>query len=293
MDALGESRVVAVDETATPIAFVNHVFAVVDAETARAIETSPLLHECADFEVKRIEADGGDCWTGRYLSMRTTYVELFGPHDAAGISKPGSIGIALGGDVPGIVGEIDRRLKAAGHRTSTDIRKRRLAGREVDWFRLVGPPDAPRHGPSPLPTVDVWSMEYLASYVDLPEVAKRPSFDAADAVSRLRYNAGAYRDGLLSDLDAAHFAIERTLFVDRVRPYLLACGLRPAERDDGAVVHSGEGELQFTFVDGPEAGLRELRFRLNRRVPDTRSETIGRSLLVVGPGDRARWTFAP
>ena len=172
------------------------------------------------------------------------------------------------------------------------VRRRVVAGEEVDWFRIVGPPDddgATAAGP----TVDVWSMEYFASFMDRPDAGKAPSRGPADVISRRRYNAPTYHGGLFCDLTGARFGLAPSCFQARVKPLLVASGFHVAESVDGAVARGAESELRFTFVPPASTALCELRFRLGRPAPARRRESIGRSVLVVGPGIDATWTFAP
>src|SRR5687768_10040239 len=59
----------------------NHVYAVVDDDTAEAIKTSNALKEFATFEVKTVAPGDGRRWTGRYLVGKQTYLELFALED--------------------------------------------------------------------------------------------------------------------------------------------------------------------------------------------------------------------
>ena len=268
------------------LAFVNHLYAVVDRDTVAATERSALLREHANFTVTRVTAEGGESWTGRYLTMRKTYVELFGPNDAGGDSDaPGSIGLALGGDVPGIVDTFVERAKERGLPVQPGLRKRATADGEIDWFEKATLPD----GEESPTAVDVWAMEYVASYFDDPGARKRASLGPADEVSRLRYNDGAYRGALFEDLESATFDIDSARFKSRMRPMLDAAGFRVQESAEGAVAESDEATLAFHFASGPY--LRALTIRLADPVDDARHETLGRSMLTVGPGRAAHWRF--
>ncbi len=271
------------------LAFLNHLFAVVDRETADATGRSRLLREVADFTVGTVAAASGERWTGRYLTMRTTYVELFGPGDAADSdgSGPGSLGLAFGGDAPGVIDQLVARAEAAGVALERSLRRRALDGDAIDWFHSAAFPEAATGLPF---TLDVWAMEYAPAYFAHTATNKRASAGRDDEVSRERYNAGTYTGKLLEDLAAAEVAIDRDLFAARVRPMLAASGYDLHDRVDGLDARSDETSLFFRFAT--TSGLRGLRFRLARPVDDVRVETIGRSKLTVGPGREACWTFA-
>lgn len=269
------------------LAYVNHVFAVVDAETADALPRSPLLGELANFEHGTIAAAGGESWTGGYLMMRATYVEFFGPgHGGAGIGGTGSIGVALSGDRAGVLEDVRSRAEAQGMTLERGVRRRALAGDEIDWFAYAGAPDAPD---GTAVTVDAWVMEYVAGYFAHPAARKRPMTGVADEVSRARYNDGSYQKAPIVDLSAVEFGIDRTAFTRRLRPLLLAAAFRLQDGPTGVEAVSDETSLTFRFASPP--GLRSLQLRLATSVDAARTETIGRSTLVVGPGSVARWTF--
>lgn len=238
--------------------------------------------------MSRVAASDGAHWTGRYLSMRNTYVELFGPGDAAdaGASGPGSIGIALGSDLPGAIDALVARADGQGHHLDRSVQRRVFDGEEVDWFESARMPDQTSDTST---TVDVWAMEYVPSYFEHGTANKRPSIGEADRISRLRYNAGSYDGALLEDLVAADFAIDRDVFATRVRPMLVAAGFDLGESREGA--HASGPETSLTFAFASSTGLRELRFRLTSDVASVRSEVVGRSTLSIGPGRAARWSF--
>jgi len=52
----------------------NHAYAVLDRDTAQAIERSGYLREFANFELRTTTGADGDTWTGRYLLGRETYL---------------------------------------------------------------------------------------------------------------------------------------------------------------------------------------------------------------------------
>jgi hypothetical protein len=264
----------------------NHLFAVIDRETAAAADRSTLLAELADFRTSHVVANGGESWTGRYLSMRTTYVEFFGAGDAADFAGEGSIGLALGGDRPGLVDAFVARAALDDTKVERLARRRGTGAGEIEWFVGARRPDEPE---GTAITVDVWTMEYLSSYMAHPASTKRASLGPDDDVSRARYNDGNYRGAPFADLASVTFDIERERFASRVRPMLVAAGYRLSEREDGVGADGGETGIDFRYAAKP--ALRALDIRLSRDEPRARSESIGRSTLTVGPGARAAWTF--
>ena len=222
--------------------------------------------------------------------MRNTYVELFGPGDAAGgdVGGPGSIGIALGSDLQGAVDAFVARADAEVLRLDRSTRRRLFGEDEIDWFEVAAMPDQPA-GTSQ--TVDVWAMEYVPGYFEHAAANKRAGTGATDVISRLRYNARSYDGALFEDLLAAEFAIDRNVFGARIRPMLVAAGFEL--EDDLERVQARCVEASLTFDFAASTGLRALRFRLNADVSPMRGEAIGRSTLSIGPGREARWAFDP
>ncbi|QKR99912.1 hypothetical protein F9288_09880 [Sphingomonas sp. CL5.1] len=277
------------------IAFVNHFYALLDGETAEAVKTAALLKSFGVLRVKHVNAGDGQSWTGRYLYMRNTYIELFGPGDSGDLTV-GSLGIGLGGDRPGVLDEMAARLRRAGVAFEADMTRRTYVDRSVDWFKKIAPPSpppvsAPAGVPRP-PAVEIWAMEYVPGYFDVPEAGKGVSLGPQDVVSRRRYNASEYHGELLSDLAHVSFAIDRGDYLS-IRPLLAAAGFDLAARADGEAARSAEASVDFTFVPKRQAGLREVGFHLNRALGSTHRETIGKSELVIGPGRTARWSFQP
>jgi hypothetical protein len=58
------------------------------------------------------------------------------------------------------------------------------------------------------------------------------------------------------------------------------------------VIAEGGGTTLTVWGNGNCSGLEELRLRLTREV-ERREARLGRSVLVVGPGREATWTFEP
>jgi Family of unknown function (DUF5829) len=99
---------------AAPLAHFNHLYATVDAGTARAIKDPKFLADFANFEVRTTTGTQAT-WTGRYLSGRQTYVEFFGPDDFEVDGRPvpvGAWGIGLSGDELGVTAALKARLEA-------------------------------------------------------------------------------------------------------------------------------------------------------------------------------------
>lgn len=267
--------------TATPqVAFLNHLYAVVDNETIEAIEQSETVKDFTAYKKTTVVADGGETWTGRYFTGRSTYIELFAAGDFEN-AQPGAVGLAISPDRTGGIETITRALSDAGISATRGMRKRNVSGEEVDWFHTLSldGENAP-----------FWAMEYVPSYLDHPNVDKEPAEGEQDKISRERYNRDTYQQKLVRDVSYVAFVMDPES-ISQVQPLLSAAGYQVKE-GEGVVRFLGqEAEIAlFHAVDGKQ-GIRELRFQLNRPVETARNEYLGNSKLSIGPGKTANWTF--
>lgn len=275
------------------IAELNHLFATVDPITAEAIRTSEFLRRFAHIEV-RTTTGTRSSWTGRYLYGRRTYIEFFAPEDFTINDRPapvGAWGIALSGDRVGSNALLKARIEEAGNRTVEEVDTRKLGDRVVPWFHALTAVSS--HGDSGAlgETVSVWAMEYLPSYFELPEAAKEPAEGPHDIVSRERYQSDSYATRMMRDITYVQFNIGPADFA-RIEPLLGAAGYRLRRTANLIVADGEEADFHFVLTTPAAQGLRQVRFKLNSRAAP-RTEVIGRSVLVIGPGTSATWTFDP
>lgn len=276
------------EESAQEIGF-NHFWAVVDTETAKAVAENPFLRRFAGFEVRTTTANSGDTWTGRYIYGRKTYFELFSAGDRimrGRITPEGAIGIALGGDRVGDLTRLDERLKQQGVTTRLMTRTRHMAGREVPWFLALMPWGSPPPAGS---RASIWAMEYLPSYFDVPEAGKEAAEGPHDTVSRERYQSDVYRERLMRDLTRVDFAITAADY-ERLKPMFSAAGFLVKSARGRVLLDGPDVDLGFEVVQPQRAGLLQVHFELNGPAK-AHSERVGRSVLKVGPGPTATWTF--
>jgi hypothetical protein len=268
---------------ARQVAQLNHVYGVLDVETATAIETSGYLRQFANFEV-RTTTGGGQTWTGRYLMGRETYVELFAAGSLPGQdAAEGSAGLAISPDRQGGNATVIERLRRGGiEPTQYEQTKDFGDGVPVPWFGAVfTSPEYDAFSP--------WAMEYKPSYFADPRSKTEPATFPGD-VSRERYLSDNYQDHLMRDVTGLRLGVT-TRDLDSTLPLLRAGGFEVRTIPTGAIAKDGSTTIQLDRVARPEAGLKEIRFRLNRRAA-ARTEQIGHSTLVVGPGPQATWTFS-
>ncbi|MGW5179345.1 DUF5829 family protein [Streptomyces sp. NPDC004082] len=268
--------------------FFNHAYGVLDRETADAIEHSGYLRYFANFQVRTTTGAGGQTWTGRYLTGRETYLELFGVGDLPGQDGTfGAGGMGVSTERSGDLRTVTARLREAGVTDPVEFRQTRDFGDgvPVPWFDAV-------FTTAQYDTFGAWAMEYLPEYFADPRGNTEPA-DHPGGVGRERYLSDAYRDHLMRDVASIRLAVSERDLAATVT--LLRAGgfvVRPAPGGGGTVARRGGTTIRFDAVPVGEVGLREVTFALNRPVSDRHEERIGRSTLVVGPGARAVWNFA-
>ena len=266
--------------------FYNHSYGVLDRETADAIEHSGYLRDFANFQVRTTTGADGQTWTGRYLTGRETYLELFGVGDIAGQDGTlGSAGLGLSTERAGDQATVIERLKAEGVTDPVLFLQTRDFGDgvPVPWFDAV------------LTTLeydayDAWAMEYRPEYFADPRGNTEPAAFPGD-VGRERYLSDLYRDRLMRDVTSVRFAVTAGDLADTV-PLLRAGGFALRSVANGGVVARGGGTtIRYDVVGREHAGMRRVEMSLNHPVKYRHVEQLGHSTLVVGPGTRAVWTF--
>ncbi|MFJ3655810.1 DUF5829 family protein [Streptomyces nigra] len=266
--------------------FYNHAYGVLDRETADAIEHSAYLREFANFQVRTTTGAGGQVWTGRYLMGRETYLELFGVGDLPGPDGVlGAGGLGLSAERSGDLARAAGRLPGLGVPEPIEFQQTRDFGDgvPVPWFDAVLTTAA-------YDGFGAWGMEYRPEYFADPRGNTEPAASPGD-VGRERYLPDTYRDRLMRDITSIRLAVTRR-DLDSTVPLLRAGGFSVRSTPDGGIVARGGGTtIRFDAVPREEAGLRQVTFALNDAVASKHVERIGRSVLTVGPGPRAVWTF--
>lgn len=266
--------------------FYNHAYGVLDRETADAIEHSAYLREFANFQIRTTTGAGGQVWTGRYLMGRETYLELFGVGDLPGPDGVlGAGGLGLSAERSGDLARAAGRLPGLGVPEPIEFQQTRDFGDgvPVPWFDAVLTTAA-------YDGFGAWGMEYRPEYFADPRGNTEPAAHPGD-VGRERYLPDTYRDRLMRDVTSIRLAVTRR-DLDSTVPLLRAGGFSVRSAPDGGIVARGGGTtIRFDAVPREEAGLRQVTFALNDAVASKHVERIGRSVLTVGPGPRAVWTF--
>jgi hypothetical protein len=279
---LGTSAAAAAAPLRRPhIAFFNHGFAVLDAETADAIAHSDYLKTFGVFEVRTTTADG-DTWTDRYLAGKQTYLEFFGPKDFQG-AGPGDAGVAVSSDKAGGLAWIKAALIRRGVAHPDSARRTRKFGTdEIPWFDLVASPEEPQ-------TFSVWAMEYVPSYFDDSRTGRERA-DYPGDISRERYQADTYADRRMRDVALVEIACPAT-DLEPALALFKAGGLSIRNGGDRVEASDGDTTIVLDVVAKDQAGLRRIVFALNAPADQPHVERIGHSSLIVGPGSHAVWMF--
>ena len=267
-----------------PLLAFNHAWAMVDRETADAIEHSDYLGEFAD---RRINTgnDGTSTWTGRYLLGKETYLEFFGPGDAPD-AVAGDTGLAVSADDDGdlaIAADNLRDLVAdpVEFTQVTDLGD----GNLIPWFDAA-------YTTSTYDTFFSWAMEYRDEFLDDPRLSFPPPAYEGD-VSRDRYNRDRYLDHQLRDVIGIQIATTAA-DIEKMVPLWRAAGITiRVLKDGGVLAFDGMTTIRLLPVPAEQAGVRHIILALNEAAEEPHTETIGNSTLHVGPGAYALWTFDP
>lgn len=263
----------------------NHAYGVLDKETADAVEDSAFLREFANFEIRTTTGADGTTWTGRYLSGRESYFELFGPGDLPG--KDGTLGgggLALSTECDGDFEKVTRRLHDLGVTDPFDFLQTRDFGDgvPVPWFDSMFTTDQ-------YDLFGAWAMEYRPEYFADPRSKTEPPNHPGD-VGRERYLSDDYRNHQMRNVTGIRFAVTQRDLENTV-PMLRAGKYTIVRIPGGSVLAiGGMTTIRFDPVPLGQTGLRQVEMSLNRPVLHQRREHIGNSTLVVGPL-RAVWTF--
>ncbi|MFD7076313.1 DUF5829 family protein [Nocardioides sp. NPDC059952] len=267
-----------------PLLAFNHAWAMVDRETADAIEHSEYLGEFAD---RRINTgnDGSSTWTGRYLLGKETYLEFFGPGDAPD-AVAGDTGLAVSADNDGDLAIATDNLHKLGvdpveFTQVTDLGD----GNPIPWFDVT-------YTTATYDTFFSWAMEYRDEFLGDPRLTFPPPAYEGD-VSRDRYNRDRYRDHQMRDVIGIQIATTAA-DIDKMVPLWRAAGITIRTLKDGGVLaFDGMTKIRLLPVPAEKAGVRHVILALNEAAEEPHTETIGNSTLHVGPGAYALWTFDP
>ena len=284
-------RVSAGEDAHRPIASLNHFWAALDDETARAIVTSDYLKRFAHVVVNTVTAAGNRHWTGRYLRGRQTYAELFSVMDLATSGAPariGASGIGISGDTPGVLGRSRAAPSGSGHPDHSydgapQVQDERSGLVQAARSRL----GARGTGHQQLHLGDGIRPQLLRRSRSGKEAAEGPG----DVISRERDLDDGYADHLMRDVTGLELAVSND-DVPAIEAMFRAAGFQVSRNAATLTAHGSDFDCLIDVVPAPEIGLRRVEFVLNGDVRSRHVEMIGHSTLTVGPGRRAVWTFS-
>jgi len=133
-------------------------------------------------------------------------------------------------------------------------------------------------------------MECLPSFFDDLRTGKKPARYPGD-ISRERYQSNAYADRLMRDVVAVEIAAPAA-DIRMAESLFVAAGFDIRRTPNSLEASDGTTTVILDAVPQVQAGWRRIVFSLNRPSLDAHVEHIGRSVLVVGPGNHAVWSFS-
>lgn len=148
---------------------INHVYAVLDAESYAKLAASKPIREAFGVCEERTTRRADITYTGLYFYSQRAYFEFLAPQPAAGIVE-GASGVAFASEEPA---GLERWAKRLGERSiATQIMPvtREWEGAKLPWFRMAGVqmPEGP---------LTVFSMEYEPDFLSRwhpPAASARP-----------------------------------------------------------------------------------------------------------------------
>lgn len=208
---------------------INHVYAVVDAESYAKLAASKLMREefgvCEERTTRRADIT----YTGLYFYGQRTYFEFLGPQPAANLAG-GSSGVAFASEEPAGLERWAQRLTDRSIATQTVPVTREWVSGKVPWFRMTGVQ-------MPKGQFTLFSMEYQPEFLSRwhpPAASEQPTRaagiarrDVLDRYARALGQSDRRDQGALLDLAS----IELTLSAEQAERWLEVA--RACEHDVG------------------------------------------------------------
>ena len=281
-----EKQRVARDGFPAELVGLNHVYAVLDAETFEGVRSSSFLGE--DFanadaglpDFAPIAADGQSI----YIRGKDTYIELFGPENRFGLAV-GQVGLALGVDAPEHLDEVQAAWsEQLEGEVMRQLQEWRAVSPSVPWYEALLHPDTLAS-----PVAVVWASVYRPEF--LPWLYPEREL-SANGVRRADFLAPRFDPQLLlENVTGVTLALPADL-ARAVARQLEAVGY--ARTDSGSDVRLESPEWALTLVesDAERTGLISLELATTRAIDGARVRSLGaRSTLVFGPEQSATWLF--
>ena len=267
--------------------FLNHFFTVLDLETYQAIEASEFMtREFAPNEYRKT-VRGDLSYAGIYFYGLNTYFEFFDEKSRG----PGSLGfsmLAYGVDEPGALAALSSEL-ADTYPLSTRRVSRGYENNQIRWFdqaNAVNAKGSPRIG------YGAWIMEYDPTFLAVWNPGKSKGEGVSRAAILQRYRSvldDAPAKPYFEDIVGLTLALDPVSLKDAI-DLARAAGFRENRERDTYIFTGPDFELQLEPVSDSGRGVRQMTLRVNRQ-PDQTVHQLGKSTLIFGDDNLARWTF--
>lgn len=269
------------------------LYVVCDDAIVRAAASSSYLREFGGLVVKESKSSEGH-FRSLFLFGEHSEFEMLAPGDVdldhAVTTGPGRTGIELVTDQVGGLERFKAAIAPTGTRLRIQTQHKPVEGHDVEWFTAAEPAALPEDAQAAPPGFETEAIEFAASFLDNPGTHKAPSRGPGDTVARARYLRDLHNPAQpMRDIAGATFALTRERW-QIVRPMYVAAGFRVQDTATGARA-VGDATLEFVFAPEAHGGLRRVEFELRKAPSAPHTEQLGRSVLVVGPGPHAVWTF--
>lgn len=269
------------------VVLLNHFFIVPTPETYDALRDSAFLRETFAVFEARTTVRKDLTYTGIYFYGDHTYFEFLPPGPGFAEAQGG---VAFGVEESGAGARLRARLEdGLGVKVNETAITRQAEGKDVPWFRMVAAQAGQGMG-----RFATWTMEYEATFLDqwFPELAPRGRGIArAGVLDRYVAKVGppdARTSRLLEDVVALRLALGPD---DRAR-FLAQCRLFGYIVEDGRAGTVCRGpDVSFALVPG-DGGVVGFEMKLRRAVDPPAEHRFGQSVLRLGPGKTATWSFA-
>ncbi len=262
--------------------YLNHTYGMLSPATIDALQTNHYLaDQFVDVEV-RTTVTPGLSWTGTYLNMRETYLELF---PVGTFGYPGGVfGVGLGVDAAGGIEALQSRWQAelGADQVALNPKLHAVDGVQVPWFRnlTLSWSDSSNYAA-------IWGMEYY------------PNPGSTKPHTRFEERAVRYAPHKLArNVSAAVYGVEAG-DAALLRRTLSSAGWKVREEGAGFVSLSPRDagvrrQLHFRIASADHLGLLGLKIQLNRYAQHT--EQLGDAVLTVGANWRNQaylWFVTP
>lgn len=265
----------------------NHFFIVPTPDTYEALRQSAFLRESFAVFEARTTVRQDLTYTGIYFYGDHTYFEFLPP--GPGFAEANA-GVAFGVEESGAGARLrDRLEEGLGVKVGDMGITRQAEGKDVPWFRMVAAQTGQGMG-----RFATWTMEYEASFLEqwFPDLPPRGRGVARAAVLD-RYVAkvgppDARASHLLEDVTVLRLALgpdDRKRFLAQCRLF----GHAVEEGKDGTACRGPD--VRFALVPG-DGGIVGFEMTLRRAVDPPAEHRFGQSVLRLGPGKTATWSFA-